>query len=309
MKLLVTGAAGFLGSHLVKELIAADHYVIGVDSLITGDMRNIHTVLGHDRFHFILHDVSYSLHVDHDLDWVMHLASPASPPKYLKNPIETLRVNSEGTFQMAELARKKSAGLLYASSSEVYGDPTVHPQAEAYFGNCETTSPRAVYAEAKRFGEALIMAYHTHHQVNTRIIRIFNVYGPGMSPADGRVISEFITRALNGQPLIINGDGTQSRSFQYVDDVLRAILMLLEVDYVSPINLGNPEEVSINALAKLIKRLTESHSPIEHVAAQVGDPQRRQPDITLATKLLGWLPIVPLSEGLRLTIPYYRTHS
>ena len=305
MRILLTGAAGFIGSHLADRLLAKDHEVIGVDSMITGRPENLVHLEGHPRFRFIEHDVTKPLEIEGRLDWVMHFASPASPPKYLAEPIKTLRVNAEGTFHLLELARAKGASFFLASTSEVYGDPLVHPQPETYWGNVNPVGPRAVYDEGKRYAEAMATAYHTHYGLPIRIVRIFNTYGPRMDPDDGRVVTNFITQALKGEPLTVYGDGSQTRSFCYIDDLIEGIVRLMGVDYSGPVNLGNPEEYTVLELARLVKELTGSPSEIVFKPLPQDDPKQRRPDITLAKRLLGWEPRVPVREGLERTIAHY----
>lgn len=306
MRILLTGAAGFIGSHLADRLLADGHEVIGVDNFVTGRRANITHLEGHPQFTLIEHDVIEPLDFPAPLDWVMHFASPASPPKYLAHAIETLRVNSEGTYHLLELARRKKAKFFLASTSEVYGDPQVHPQPETYWGNVNPVGPRAVYDEAKRYAEALTFSYHRAYGVPVRVARIFNTYGPRMDPHDGRVVSNFITQALRGEPLTVYGDGSQSRSFCYIDDLIEGIVRLMHVDYGGPVNLGNPEEYRVIDLARLIRELTGSSSAIVFKPLPQDDPKRRRPDISLARKLLNWSPVVPAREGLRRTIGHLR---
>lgn len=306
MRALITGVAGFLGSHLADKLLAEGHEVVGLDNLITGAPDNIGHLLGHDRFTFERHDVTEYLYVADDIDGVLHFASPASPVDYLNYPIQTLKVGSLGTHKALGLARSKGARFLLASTSEVYGDPAVHPQPESYWGNVNPVGPRGVYDEAKRFAEALTMAYHRYHDVDTRIVRIFNTYGPRMRPNDGRVVSNFIVQALSGEPLTIYGDGSQTRSFCYVDDLIDGVYRLFRSDHVEPLNLGNPNEFTINQLAEIVLRVTGSDSSIEHRPLPEDDPKVRQPDTSAARQILGWKPRVDLREGLEKTVEYFR---
>jgi dTDP-glucose 4,6-dehydratase len=302
MRILLAGAAGFIGSHLVDRLLCEGHEVVGVDNLITGRLTNLAHLGAEARFTFIRADIIEPLEVAGRFDWVMHLASPASPPKYLAAPIETLRANAEGTHQLLELARRSGAGFLLASTSEVYGDPLVHPQPESYRGNVSSTGPRSVYDEGKRFAEALTMANRRHHGTQTRIVRIFNTYGPRMDPHDGRVVTNLIRQALAQEPLTAYGDGSQTRSFQYVDDLVEGIVRLLGVDYDKPVNIGNPDEFTILELAQLVRSLTGTPCPIVFEPLPEDDPRKRKPDIKLARRLLGWEPKVPLRDGLERTI-------
>ena len=306
MRVLVTGVAGFLGSHLADRLLAGGYAVVGMDNFVTGRPENIAHLIGHERFHFVRHDVTNFIFVDGLLDGVFHFASPASPRDYLELPIQTLKVGSLGTHKALGLALAKQARFLLASTSEVYGDPLVHPQPESYWGNVNPIGPRGVYDEAKRFAEALTMAYHRFHGVDTRIARIFNTYGPRMRPHDGRVVSNFIVQALKGEPLTIYGDGSQTRSFCYVDDLIDGIVRLFERGGSEPVNVGNPNEFTVRELADLVRRLTGSTSPVVREALPADDPKVRQPDITRARALLGWEPRVPLEDGLRRTVEYFR---
>jgi nucleoside-diphosphate-sugar epimerase len=307
MRVLLTGAAGFIGSHLCDRLLAGGHSVVGVDNLITGRMENIAHLHGEPAFTFIRHDASEPLSVDGPLDWVMHFASPASPPKYLAEPVATLRVNSEGTYHLLELARRSGASFFFAGTSEVYGDPHVHPQPETYWGNVNPVGPRSVYDEAKRYAEALTMAFHRHHGMSVRMIRIFNTYGPRMDPEDGRVVTNFIMQALRGEPLTVYGDGRQTRSFQYIDDLVEGIVRFMHADGPGPLNLGNPEEYTMLELARLVQELTGGSSSIVFEPLPADDPQQRKPDIALARDLIGWEPVVPVRDGLRRTIAYFRS--
>jgi dTDP-glucose 4,6-dehydratase len=307
VRLLVTGAAGFLGSHLCDQLLARGHRVIGVDNHITGNPANLAHLAHHPGFQFMRHDVTTFIELEGPLEGVLHFASPASPVDYLELPIQTLKVGSLGTHKALGLARAKGARFLLASTSEVYGDPLVHPQPESYWGNVNPVGPRGVYDEAKRFAEAMTMAYHRYHKLDTRIVRIFNTYGPRMRPNDGRVVSNFIVQALRGQPLTIYGDGSQTRSFCYVDDLVEGIVRLFMDGTPDPTNIGNPVEFTVRQLAELVLKLTGSSSPIVERPLPVDDPRVRQPDITRARQVLGWEPAVPLEEGLRRTIAYFRS--
>jgi dTDP-glucose 4,6-dehydratase len=302
---LVSGAAGFLGSHLCDRLVELGARVIGVDNLLTGRLENL-AALPEGRFRFLQQDVSEPIHLDEPVEAILNFASPASPFDYLEFPIETMKVGSAGTQRTLELAREHGARYFQASTSEVYGDPEVNPQPETYLGRVNPIGPRGVYDEAKRFGEALTMAYHRRHGVEVRIARIFNTYGPRMRPHDGRVVSSFICQALTDEPVTVFGDGTQTRSFCYVDDLVEGILRLLNSDYNGPVNLGNPVEIEVGDLAERIIGMTESGSRIVYRPLPEDDPQVRRPDITLARDLLGWEPEVDLEEGLGRTIEYYR---
>ena len=306
MRIVVAGGAGFLGTHLCLALLDRGNEVIAVDNLVTGSTANVDDLAARDGFGFTKHDVTEPLAVDGPVDWVMNLASPASPPDYLDLPVETLDVGSLGTRCLLNLAVAKGARFFQASTSEVYGDPHVHPQTEAYWGNVNPVGPRSVYDEAKRFGEALTMAYHRTHDVDVRIVRIFNTYGPRMRPRDGRVISNFLVQALQGEPLTIYGDGNQTRSFCYVDDEIRGFLALMDSDYVGPVNIGNPGEFTVQELAKLVLDVTGSSSEIEYRPRPEDDPMQRRPDIALATRVLGWAPEVQLVEGLTRTAAWFR---
>ena len=305
-KVLITGAAGFLASHLVDRFLAEGYDVVGVDNFITGSRGNLEHLDGNESFSFIEHDISQPLFVDTDLDGVMHFASPASPIDYLEFPIQTLKVGSLGTHNTLGLALAKNARYLLASTSEVYGDPLEHPQNESYWGNVNPVGPRGVYDEAKRFAEAMTMAYHRAHNLDTRILRIFNTYGPRMRPADGRVVSNFIVQALRGEPLSIYGDGSQSRSFCYVEDEVDGIFRLFNSDRTDPTNVGNPDEFTIRELADIVIEQTGSESEIVTLPLPEDDPKVRRPDITVAREVLGWEPKIDLREGLARTIPYFR---
>ncbi len=303
---LVTGGAGFLGSHLCERLLAEGHAVICVDNLITGNPANIEPLTADQRFSFIEHDVTVPLHLDEAIDNILHFASPASPIDYLELPIQTLKVGSLGTHNTLGIAKAKGARYLLASTSEVYGDPLVHPQPESYWGNVNPVGPRGVYDEAKRFAEAMVMAYHRTHGLDTRIVRIFNTYGPRMRPRDGRVVPTFIQQALDGEALTVYGDGSQTRSFCYVDDLVEGIWRLLMSDTNDPVNVGNPHEMTVLQFAEAVLELTGGGGPIHHKPLPVDDPKIRQPDINLARALLGWEPQVPLRAGLERTIAYFR---
>lgn len=300
-RILITGAAGFLGSHLCDRFIAEGYDVIGMDNLITGDLRNLEHLIPKKEFTFYHQDVSDYIHVAGDLDYILHFASPASPIDYLKIPIQTLKVGSLGTHNCLGLARAKGARILVASTSEVYGDPTVHPQTEEYWGNVNPVGPRGVYDEAKRFQEAITMAYHTYHGVETRIIRIFNTYGPRMRLNDGRVLPAFIGQALRGEDLTVFGDGSQTRSFCYVDDLVEGIYRLLHSDYPHPVNIGNPDEITIAQFAEEIIKLTGTNQKVIYKPLPKDDPTQRQPNIDKAREILSWEPKVSRAEGLKIT--------
>jgi dTDP-glucose 4,6-dehydratase len=306
MRILVTGAAGFLGSHLSDKLLGLGHRVVGIDNFITGNRANIAHLAGNPDWEFIEQDVTTHMQIDGPLDGIFHFASPASPVDYLELPIQTLKVGSLGTHKALGLARAKGARFFLASTSEVYGDPLVHPQPESYWGNVNPVGPRGVYDEAKRFAEAMTMAYHRYHQVDTRIVRIFNTYGPRMRPRDGRVVSNFIVQALHGEPLTVYGHGEQTRSFCYVDDLIEGIVRLFERGTDEPTNLGNPNEYTVRQLAERVLALTGSKSPIVERPLPTDDPKVRKPDITRARTTLGWEPKVSLDDGLRRTIEYFR---
>lgn len=303
---VVTGGAGFLGSHLCDKLIQNGHKVICLDNLITGSLENISHLFGNENFKFIKYDVTEFIYVEGRVDNILHFASPASPIDYLKYPIQTLKVGSLGTHKALGLAKAKKARFLLASTSEVYGDPEVHPQPETYWGNVNPIGPRGVYDEAKRFAEAITMAYHRYHGVDTRIVRIFNTYGPRMRLNDGRVLPTFISQALKGEDLTVFGDGSQTRSFCYVDDLIEGIFRLLNTDYHEPVNIGNPDEITILEFAEEILKHTNSKSKITFNELPVDDPKIRQPDITLARKLLGWEPKISRSEGIKITLEYFK---
>jgi dTDP-glucose 4,6-dehydratase len=305
-RVLITGGAGFLGSHLCDRFIKEGYYVIAMDNLITGDIRNIEHLFHRKQFEFYHHDVSKFVHVPGDLDYILHFASPASPIDYLKIPIQTLKVGSLGTHNLLGLARVKNARMLIASTSEVYGDPHVHPQNEDYWGNVNPVGPRGVYDEAKRFQEAMTMAYHTFHGLETRIVRIFNTYGPRMRLDDGRALPAFIGQALNGEDLTVFGDGSQTRSFCYVDDLIEGIYRLLLSDYAHPVNVGNPNEITIKQFAEEIIKLTGTQQKIVYKPLPTDDPKQRRPDITRAKELLGWEPKVSREEGLKITYEYFQ---
>jgi len=305
-RILITGAAGFLGSHLCDRFIREGFHVIGMDNLITGRMANIEHLLPSADFDFYHQDVSKFIHISGELNYILHFASPASPIDYLKIPIQTLKVGSLGVHHCLGLAKEKNARILIASTSEVYGDPEVHPQTESYWGNVNPVGPRGVYDEAKRFQEAMTMAYHTFHGLETRIARIFNTYGPRMRLNDGRVLPAFIGQALRGEDLTVFGDGSQTRSFCYVDDLVEGIYGLLMSDYVQPVNLGNPDEITMLDFAEEIIQLTKTDQKIVFEPLPVDDPKQRRPDISLATSLLGWKPKVGRAEGLALTYEYFK---
>jgi dTDP-glucose 4,6-dehydratase len=306
-RVLITGGAGFLGSHLCDRFIKEGHHVIAMDNLITGDLRNIEHLFKLPNFEFYHHDVSKFIHVPGQLDYILHFASPASPIDYLKIPIQTLKVGSLGIHNCLGLARVKGARVIISSTSEVYGDPLVHPQTEDYWGHVNPVGPRGVYDEAKRFQEAMTMAYHTYHGLETRIVRIFNTYGPRMRLNDGRVLPAFIGQALRGEDLTIFGDGSQTRSFCYVDDLVEGIYRLLLSDYPHPVNVGNPSEITIKQFAEEIIKLTGTDQKIVYKELPKDDPKQRQPDITRAKEILGWEPKVSRAEGLKLTYEYFKS--
>ena len=306
-RVLITGGAGFLGSHLCDRFIKEGFHVIAIDNLITGDIRNIEHLFNHPDFEFYHHDVSTFVHVPGELQYILHFASPASPIDYLKIPIQTLKVGSLGIHNLLGLARVKNSRILIASTSEVYGDPLVHPQPEEYYGNVNPVGPRGVYDEAKRFQEAMTMAYHTYHNLDTRIVRIFNTYGPRMRLNDGRVLPAFIGQALRGEDLTVFGDGSQTRSFCYIDDQVEGIYRLLMSDYHLPVNIGNPDEITILQFAEEIIKLTNTTQKIITKPLPQDDPKQRQPDITKAKQLLGWEPKVSRAEGLKITYDYFKS--
>lgn len=310
MRVLVTGGAGFIGSHLCEHFLSEGHNVIALDNLITGSLHNIEHLRINPHFEFMHQDASEPFTVEGELDAVLHFASPASPPDYLRHPIETLKVGSYATHNALELCRHKNARFLMASTSEIYGDPLEHPQRETYSGNVETMGVRAVYDEAKRYAEVVTMAYHRYFGLNTHIVRIFNTYGPRMRLDDGRVVPNFIAQALANEPLTVYGDGQQTRSFQYVADLIHGLHLLLMSDYHEPVNIGNPHEMTILEFAEAVQEVSGSSSgivmkPQDRIA---GDPQVRRPDITRAQQVLGWQPKVALADGLKLTIDYFRNH-
>ncbi|TBH70601.1 UDP-glucuronic acid decarboxylase family protein [Aquirufa antheringensis] len=308
-RVLITGGAGFLGSHLCDRFIKEGYHVIAMDNLITGDLKNIEHLFKLEHFEFYHHDVSKFIHVPGELDYILHFASPASPIDYLKIPIQTLKVGSLGIHNCLGLARVKNARVLIASTSEVYGDPNVHPQPEEYWGNVNPVGPRGVYDEAKRFQEAMTMAYHTYHGLETRIIRIFNTYGPRMRLNDGRVLPAFIGQALRGEDLTMFGDGSQTRSFCYVDDLVEGIYRLLLSDYAQPVNIGNPDEITIKEFGEEIIKLTGTSQKLISLPLPTDDPKQRKPDITKARSILGWEPKVSRAEGLKITYDYFKSLS
>jgi dTDP-glucose 4,6-dehydratase len=305
-RILITGAAGFLGSHLCDRYIKEGFHVIAMDNLITGDIKNIEHLFALENFEFHHHDISNFVHVSGNLDYILHFASPASPIDYLKIPIQTLKVGSLGTHNLLGLAKEKKSRILIASTSEVYGDPTVHPQPEEYWGNVNPVGPRSVYDEAKRFQEAITMAYHTFHGIETRIVRIFNTYGPRMRLNDGRVLPAFIGQALRGENLTIFGDGSQTRSFCYVDDLVEGIYRLLLSDYAYPVNIGNPNEITMNEFAEEIIKLTGTDQKVVYLPLPQDDPKQRRPDISKAQALLNWEPKIDRAKGLKITYDYFK---
>ncbi len=305
-RVLITGAAGFLGSHLCDRFIKEGYDVLAMDNLITGDLKNIEHLFKLKQFEFYHHDVTKFIHVPGAIDYILHFASPASPIDYLKIPIQTLKVGALGTHNCLGLAKDKKARILVASTSEVYGDPLVHPQTEEYWGNVNPVGPRGVYDEAKRYMESITMAYHTYHKVDTRIVRIFNTYGPRMRLNDGRALPAFIGQALRGEDLTVFGDGSQTRSFCYVDDLIEGIYKLLMSDYVYPVNIGNPVEISLLAFAEEILQLTGAKSKIVFQPLPQDDPKQRRPDISKAKEILGWMPVIERSEGLKKTYDFFK---
>lgn len=305
-RVLITGGAGFLGSHLCDRFIQEGYYVIAMDNLITGNKKNVEHLFKNPNFEFYHHDVSKFVHVPGELDYILHFASPASPIDYLKMPIQTLKVGSLGTHNLLGLAKVKNARMLIASTSEVYGDPLVHPQNEEYWGNVNPIGPRGVYDEAKRFQEAITMAYHNFHGLETRIVRIFNTYGPRMRLDDGRALPAFMSQALKGEDITVFGDGSQTRSFCYVGDLVEGIYRLLLSDYALPVNIGNPNEISLKDFAEEIQKLTGTNSKIIYEPLPQDDPKQRQPDISKAKEILGWTPKVDRSEGLKITLDYFK---
>lgn len=305
MRTVITGGAGFLGSHLCDRLISEGHEVICLDNLISGRLDNIAHLFGHERFLFIKMDVTNFIHVPGPVDFVLHFASPASPNDYMKYPIQTLKVGALGTHKALGFAKEKGATFVLASTSEVYGDPLVHPQPETYWGNVNPVGPRGCYDEAKRFAEALTMAYHRTHGLKTRIARIFNTYGPRMRAMDGRVVPTFIWQVLHDEPLTIYGDGSQTRSFCYVDDLVEAIVRLMHSDYTEPVNIGNPDEHSVAELAELVQKITGRRPGVRYEPLPENDPKVRRPDISVAKRVLGWEPKVSLEEGIRRTVAYF----
>lgn len=303
--ILITGAAGFIGSHLAERLLAEGNKIIALDNLVTGNIRNIDSLIGKPNFSFIEHNVSEYINIEEELDWVMHFASPASPVDFEKLAIPILKVGSLGTHNALGLALSKKAKFFLASTSEVYGDPLIHPQPESYYGNVNPIGPRGVYDESKRFAEAITMAYHHKHGLDTRIIRIFNTYGPRMRADDGRAVCTFINQALQNKDLTVFGDGSQTRSFQYCNDLVEGIVRLMGVDYHKPVNLGNPVEMTLLELAKKVIEITGSKSEIKFMPLPEDDPKRRQPDISLAKELLDWQPLVDLDDGLKKSIDYF----
>jgi len=304
---VVTGGAGFLGSHLCDRMMAEGMRVVCIDNLLTGNINNISHLFGNEDFQFIKHDVTNYIHVPGPVDYILHFASPASPIDYLKLPIQTLKVGSLGTHKVLGLAKEKNARFLLASTSEVYGDPNIHPQTENYWGNVNPIGPRGVYDEAKRFGEAITMAYHRYHKVQTRIVRIFNTYGPRMRVDDGRALPTFLSQALRGEDLTVFGDGSQTRSFCFVDDLVDGIFKLLLSDETDPVNIGNPSEITIKEFAEELLKLTNSGSKIIYKELPEDDPKIRQPDITRARTILNWEPKIDRKEGLRITLDYFRS--
>ena len=306
MRILITGGAGFIGSNLCTRMIEEGHHVTCLDNFITSDMDNIKHLTGNPNFKFMKNDVNEYIQIEDELDYILHFATPASPIAYMNNPIQTLKAGALGTHNCLGLAKKKHAKFLLASTSEVYGNPLINPQPESYWGNVNPVGPRAVYDESKRFAEAITMAYHDYHKIDTRIARFFNTYGPMMRPDDGRVVSNFINQSIRSKPLTVYGDGTQTRSFCYISDLLEGILKLMESDYHEPVNLGNPDEKSILELTQKILELTNGHSDIIYKPLPINDPKLRCPDISLAKEILGWSPEVTLEKGLQATIDYFK---
>lgn len=304
---VVTGGSGFLGSHLCDRMIAEGYKVICIDNLLTGNIKNIEHLFGNEDFKFIKHDITNFIHVPGEVDYILHFASPASPIDYLQLPIQTLKVGSLGTHKVLGLAKEKKARILIASTSEVYGDPAVHPQEESYWGNVNPIGPRGVYDEAKRFAEAITMAYHRYHGVETRIVRIFNTYGPRMRLNDGRALPAFVSQALNGEDITVFGDGSQTRSFCYVSDLVEGIYQLLLSDEVNPVNIGNPAEITIKQFAEEVVKITGTKSKIIYKDLPEDDPKVRQPNITRAKEILGWEPKIGREEGLKITIEYFQS--
>lgn len=308
--ILLTGAAGFVGSHLAERLVNAGHFVLGIDNLCTGRIKNLNSFKTNALFNFVEADASKplaaSVRTQQKWDAVLHFASPASPPKYFSMPIETMTINSEGTRHLLELAKENQAQFFYSSTSEVYGDPEVHPQPESYWGNVNSIGVRSIYDEAKRYGEAMIYAYHRAHQLDVRVIRIFNTYGPKMDPHDGRVVTNLMFQALKNEPMTIYGNGLQTRSFQYVSDLVDGVIKLMDFPYVWPVNLGNPHEFTILEFAEQVKKLIPTKSEIQFKALPEDDPKQRKPDITLASQKLNWSPQVQLAQGLKLTLDYFK---
>lgn len=305
-KAVITGGAGFIGSHLCRRLLAEDFQVVCIDNLVTGNMRNIEGLLSDPAFRFFKYDVTDYLHVSGDVDFILHFASPASPIDYLELPIQTLKVGALGTHKALGLAKEKGATIMLASTSEVYGDPAVHPQTEEYWGNVNPIGPRGVYDEAKRYAEAITMAYHRYHGVDVRIARIFNTYGPMMRPKDGRAVPSFISQSLKGEPVTVFGDGKQTRSFCYVDDLVEGLFRLMLSKEIYPVNIGNPDEMTVSEMAEAIIRLTNSRSEIVYNDLPEDDPKVRQPDISKAKRLLDWEPVIDYEEGLKRTIDWFR---
>ncbi len=307
-RILITGAAGFLGSHLCDRFLKEGYLVVGMDNLLTGNIKNIEHLFPVKEFEFYHHDITKFVHVPGNIDYILHFASPASPIDYLKMPIQTLKVGAMGTHHLLGLAKAKGARILIASTSEIYGDPLVHPQPEEYWGNVNSVGPRGVYDEAKRYMESITMAYHTFHQLETRIIRIFNTYGPKMRLDDGRALPTFLSQALRGEDLTVYGDGSQTRSFCYVDDLVEGIYRLLLSDYSNPVNIGNPSEITLLQFAEEVLALTGSKSKIVYRPLPQDDPKQRQPDITKARTILGWEPKIDRHEGLKRTLEYFQKH-